>query len=191
MRTLYNAQFTPTGRIFSRKDAIVIPREHFAIFDRNENDTNNMILNLQNGNTVTLKYTDQTDEPQGLVYETDSSAFADLVQVLQALYLIYDSRFLRSKERLEKQIADARAEESSLRNQWIDLNNRAWQLEWRASQTRRTHQNLLSSIATAGTTIQKRERENNHLVNNVLPNIDTAINEGRAFVGRLQNHRCV
>lgn len=180
MRSLFNAQFTPTGRIFSRRDAIVIPRDALPVFDVDENMVNPMTLTLGDGSTAVLAVTGDTDEPQGLVYDTDTSTFEKLRAVLEALYRLYDARFLKDKERLERGIAEARERERILIERHGDLVRRADKLKRDEMATRAAHDRLNASLPTIENAIRQR--------NGAADAVDDAVQKAQSDV-RIGNER--
>jgi len=132
MRALQGHQYVTDSKVFPYKNACVIPKEHFPIFNKQVNDATPLKLTLASGQQTVLNYTDQGDTPEGVYVDLSAVDFDGFKGVLDALYQLYDEEFINEKKFLETLV-------DKLTKQRDDLNT---QLEGLKQQTKQYQDDL-------------------------------------------------
>lgn len=107
MRALQSFQYAADTKVFPFRDALVLPKEHFPIFNRNINDTSPMTVYPPGKKAITLQYTSQTDYPQGIMFDCQHMTFEQLRDFLAGAYELYDEEIIIIKRQLQEQITKA------------------------------------------------------------------------------------
>lgn len=139
MRAMQGSQFSADNKVFPFKDGCVLPKEHFPVFNKAEEDLSPMTVypptqlnkntctNPSDKNTappraplspyVTLPTTDVTEYPAGVKADFTKMDYEQFKDFLQGAYELYDSDFLKDKRSLEAEIARL----EKVRDMWISI----------------------------------------------------------------------
>lgn len=124
MRALQGGQFSADSKVYPYGDGCVIPKEHFPIFNKAEEDltpltvrpsktSNKNTCSNPNDNTpdrkpvnasVTLSATDVAEYPSGLKADFKKMNYDAFKDFLQGAYDLYDKEFLVDKKRLQDEL---------------------------------------------------------------------------------------
>lgn len=130
MRVLQGKQYTMDNTAYPYKDACVIPKEHFPIYNRDRNDMSDLtITSPTNNKTYILKYSKETETPEGLVIDFTEIDFENFKAILDGLYELFDSEFIQERKSLKAQLQKLKETKENYQQILRDLQNKTAETE--------------------------------------------------------------
>lgn len=187
LRRLYRGQLGNINSIQTSLDSCVIPVEHFPIFNIDENSKNSISFSIdykENDKTskkIILPFTDEYSFPQGIVLDFSNNIKSKeiFLAIIDYLYKLYDSDFLKEIEELKEEIVH-------LNNSINDSNKN---LDYLNAEIQK-YNNMINKLNDPNSECQIKKRENAELrqeIDSLQNNINDLTNQINTIIGNIKN----